>query len=146
MIHRDEPTLEGTIDAAWIESTLEDAALARGTSLILDRLETGDWPELPESETPAYRTAGEDLNLALDAHAVLLDQLADLEQRIETLQGAGIEQARGLIDLPEDAKVGGLEVVLRDAEGNVIGTWRAADAQVAQSALQGARLERIGDN
>ncbi len=143
VIPAEEPALDVATDARWMRDTLKDAALAEATELLQMRVADGAWPELGEDDDLAFTPASEDLASAQDARAMLLDRLELVEREIARLTDAGIDAPAGFESLDEEAHVGELEITLRDADGNALGTWRAVHPEATRSALHQSRLERV---
>ena len=140
-----EPTLDSATDALWMQSTLKDPALAEATELLHIRLQQGEWPVLPPDQDVAFAPLSDELEVARDARTLLMERLGMIDREIARLSDAGVQTARGFAALPHDAAVGELDIVLRGPDGAVLGTWRAANPDVARAALHGAALNKLGD-
>jgi len=145
IITREEPVLDGATDPQWIRDTLADPALAEAAQLLLARLQNAAWPELDDDADQAFQLPSDELTRARSTQTLLLDRLTTVESEITRLTDAGIDAPRGFDALPDDTRVGTVEVILRDADGVALGTWRADDPAVARAALSTTMLEKIGD-
>ncbi|MCH2136798.1 MAG: S41 family peptidase [Phycisphaerales bacterium] len=143
VIAAQEPALGGPTDAKWMREELKDPALAEAATLISGRLKQGAWPQLPPDEDAAFIPPMEDLDRARNTRTLLLEQLDLIDQEIDRLAEAGIEAPRGFDRLEDDVRLGSMEIVLKDTDGTVIGTWSAADPEVARAALHDATLEKV---
>jgi len=145
VISASEPQAPKATDATWMRDTLLDPALAEAAALLHERVSGGQWPTLEADTDLAFDPPSQDLTLARDARLVLLEQLNRVDREILRLTDGGIEAAMGFGALPDDAKIGGLEVVLRNADGVIIGTWKAANPRAAHAALHAAQLKKVDD-
>ena len=48
-----------------------------------------------------------------------------------------------LMHFRDDAQISVLEVVLRDADGDIIGTWNATNPHAAHAALHASQLKKV---
>jgi hypothetical protein len=140
-----EPDRPEATDSTWMLDTLLDPALAEAASLLRQRVAQGEWPVLEVDTDPAFDPPSEDLALARDARSVLLERLDLVDREIVHLTDGGIEATSGFGSLGEHTRVGGLDIVLRDAEGVVLGTWTATNPQAARAALHAAQLTKVDD-
>jgi len=145
VISANEPDLSDATDARWMQETLLDPALAEASELLRRRVADGAWPQLEADTDRAFEPPSEDLTMARDARTMLLERLDLVDSEILRLTDGGVEAASGFTSLPDDIRIGGLEVVLRNDDGEVLGTWKAANPRAAQAALHAAQLEKVDD-
>jgi len=136
----DEPEIPETLDDQWIRETFGDAALAEAVALLRYHHAEGKWPVLESDEDPAYPPLQAELDAALDQREAIAKHLIELQDEIIRLQGSERTIDRGLVGLAEDVDVAGAEIVIRDKDGHVLGTWRVADGENIRASLDAVEL------
>ncbi len=143
VISASEPALPEATDPTWMRNTLLDPALAEAATLLHKRVSNGQWPTLEVDTDLAFEPPSEDLMLARDARSMLLERLDRVDREILRLTDGGVETQMGFDALPDDAQISVLEVVLRDADGDIIGTWNATNPHAAHAALHASQLKKV---
>ena len=139
VITRDEPKDPHVDDPAWIRNSMGDEALARALEILGQRVETGDWPELPEQEPPAELASRAHLEEVLDIRQRMAERMVELEDEIATLQGRTELVDHGVV-LPEEVDLEEAMLVIHDRDGNVVGSWRIEEIEELKRSLAPVRL------
>ena len=142
VISREEPLDPALADPAWLRETLNDEALARSVELLGHHVDTGMWPELEAQERPADLALRNDLERALDVRDRLEAELVELQDHIHGLEGI-TELADHGITLPEDGDIEDAVLVIRNKDGEVIGTWAISSVNDLQRSLSSVELTPI---
>jgi len=130
----DQSEVGSYADAGWVESHMRDVQLAGAIRAIQAKIDTGEWV-VPGGDQPvADLAAAAELKRLAQAREQIFLELDRMQRRIDTIEGhtelKGDEQ---LADLwPDETKVAGGTLEVRDAEGNV----------VAELAIPSENLER----
>ncbi|MDP7575116.1 MAG: hypothetical protein QF723_08415, partial [Phycisphaerales bacterium] len=127
----------------WLREAMHDPALAEAHALLSHYHDHDAWPELDEDEDVAFPPLQAELDVALDQRESLAKHLLELQDNIRRLRGSEQTVDRGLIGLPDDADVSGAEIVLRDKDGTVLGTWRVAEGENIRASLDAVELEPV---
>jgi carboxyl-terminal processing protease len=106
----------------WVRERYQDLQLAAAIEAMRTRLTAGEWT--PVSETSDDDApARQELFYAVRARDYLLRELERANQRIDALGTvASAEEADELSILPDDAKLTGGLIEIRDADGNLVRT------------------------
>ncbi|MDP7087129.1 MAG: S41 family peptidase [Phycisphaerales bacterium] len=139
----DEPEVPDSLDPNWLREAMHDPALAEAHALLSHYHDHDAWPELDEDEDVAFPPLQAELDVALDQRESLAKHLLELQDNIRRLRGSEQTVDRGLIGLPDDADVSGAEIVLRDKDGTVLGTWRVAEGENIRASLDAVELEPV---
>lgn len=145
VITSDEPDDPRTHDPAWIREEIEDEALARAVEIMGDRLEGGAWPELPVQDDSGEVARRAQLELAMDTRTRILERLTTLEEEIADLEQRTTVVDHG-VELPEDADMDQAVLVIRDRDGNVLGSWRIEEIAELERSLASVRLEPVEES
>ncbi len=120
-------------DPDWIVETLHDPQLGRGLTALQTRVETGEWPEVDDSEAVADEALYMELTQLERQYTRMMRQVDKVEERIADLRSGVAVDDQAEVDLiPDDAVLTGGTVTIRDADGN----------EVAKLRLTGEDLER----
>ncbi|MDY7107222.1 MAG: S41 family peptidase [Planctomycetota bacterium] len=128
--------------ADWIREHLLDEQLAAAVEALQSRLRGAAWPEPGEAEAGQI-AFDQELARAMDRRTRLIDQLAALEDRIDTLQQLGEEAGREPLLPPEVDLVDGT-ITLHDRHGNLVGTYHI-DGGAVNLALETLALTPVGE-
>jgi carboxyl-terminal processing protease len=127
-------------DSAWIRETLGDEQLAAAVDAMHGRLDAGDWPRVGEADS-THLALGERVRSELRLRRQLLNELERTETRIRELRGLESEVGREPL-LPEEIDLEGGSLVVRDAGGAPVATFRIEEGDL-EGALRLAPLEPL---
>ena len=103
------------------------------------RVESGDWPQLPEQEPPAELASRATLEEALDIRQRMIERMVELEEEIATLQGRTELIDHG-VNLPDEIDLEEATLVIHDRDGAVVGSWRIEEIEELKRSLAPVRL------
>ena len=129
--------------APWIRDTLLDEQLALAVEAVAARLNGEPWPVFTDDDS-GLTAFTQELRRATDVRTRLLEQLAELDARIDELQ-AGATGSGGAPLLPEDIDFVNGVIVVRDRYGNEIGSFRIEGGDL-ELALHSLALTPIEDD
>ncbi len=125
-------------DAAWISRELKDAQLAGALSALQEVLDGREWPVLGQAD-PTRLALAENIEGQSRFRGHLVEEIARVDERIAELMDLADEAGVPPL-LPPEADLAGGTVVLRDRDGNTVGTYRVGDAGDLEIALRLARV------
>ena len=128
------------VDADWVRDNLNDDQLAKGVDALRARVVSGEWPVIGE-DNPALIAFDQEIGRITETRLRLLEQLENLDKRIEELQGLAAEAGKPPL-LPPDIDLEHGTLTIRDKHGNVIGTYEIEGGDVGL-ALDTIRLKPI---
>lgn len=124
----------------WLRNEVRDEQLAGALQALQTHLAGEPWPTIGDEDSGAVAVA-QDLQRYSEARNRILEQLAEIDNRIQDLRTAG--DAVGVERLlPEEADPRDGVLTLRDREGHVIGQYRVMGGDV-ERALGALRLEPV---
>ncbi|MAB81961.1 MAG: hypothetical protein CMJ24_07950 [Phycisphaerae bacterium] len=139
VITREEPAEPRTTDPDWIRESMSDEALARAVEILGERVEMGQWPELPEQDSAGEIARRDDLEAALEVRQKMLTRMTELNSEIASLEGVTTLDDRG-VELPDEVDLDEAMLVIRDRDGNEIGSWRIEEIEELKRSLKSVRL------
>lgn len=131
------------VDGVWVRDKLKDDQLAKGVDALRTRVMTGEWPVIGEGN-PALIAFDQEIGRIAETRARLMEQLGELDNRIEQLQGLAAEAGKPPL-LPPDIDLEHGTLTIRDKHGNVVGTYEIEGGNLGL-ALDTIRLKPISNH
>lgn len=127
-------------DPQWIEERLSDPQLSAAVKALRLRLESGQWQPTGQEMDPNEELIRE-MQLVERQREFLIEQLEQVEERLNSLASFIPPEEQERVDLiPDDAKVAGGTVEVRDAEGKVVAVLSITEGGALEPALRRAGL------
>jgi len=116
------PGVPACVDPAGVRTSLKDEQLAKAVEALHVRVSSGEWsaPGTADSTVVAF---DQQLGRATEARRRMLEQLAQLDARIDKLHGLAAQVGKPPL-LPHDIDLNQGTITVRDKQGNVVGTYR----------------------
>jgi carboxyl-terminal processing protease len=89
IINAQNGAAEQVVDPSWLESVMKDPQLAAALTAMLGKLETGDWPEVGQSNAAALAVVAERENLNRQRE-LLEETLAEVTQKLQDLESGEV--------------------------------------------------------
>lgn len=128
------------VNGQWVRENLKDEQLAKGVDALRARVQTGEWPVIGDDD-PALVAFNQEISRISEARVRLLNQLDQLDTRLEELQGLAAQAGRVPL-LPPDIDLEHGTLTIRDKHGNIIGAYEIEGGDVGL-ALDTIRLKPI---
>jgi len=122
IIRKTNGNLPECASPSWIREKFKDEQLAKAIEALQSQLTGLGWPSFGNADA-AREAVALDLQRTEEARARVLDQLDQLEEQIERLQGQA-ETTGSMPLLPSDIDLLNGMLTVTDKNGNVIGTYR----------------------
>jgi len=126
----------------WVRNEIKDVQLASAIEALQHRLRGEEWPRFGE-ESSTVVSLEQQLTRATRERARLIERLNQVNQRIDELSHMADDAGRQPL-LPEGVDIVGGRLIITDADGNTISTYRI-DGGNLELALQTMRLQPEND-